>query len=221
MPSPTLDFYFDFISPFAYFASLRIAALAQTHGAVLAWRPVVFGALLAHWETKGPAEIPPKRVATFKTCLRYAASHGVPFEMPAIHPFKPITALRAALPEVSGRDAPRVIAALFAAGWQRGLDLGDDAVIAQALSDAGLDGAQLVARTRDDGAKAALKRSTDEAIARGVFGVPTMLVGDELFWGNDQLDYVALALQGRDPLDRERAARLLARPAGAQRRMPT
>jgi 2-hydroxychromene-2-carboxylate isomerase len=161
---PRLDFYVDFVSPFAYFAWRRIEALANEHHAIFQLQPVLLGALLAHWGSKGRAEIPPKREFTYKTCLRYAAKHGVPFEFPARHPFKSVTALRCALPEVAGNDSRRAIAALFSAGWERGVDLGNDAVIAAALTAAGLNGPELVAATRGDVARSALRSATEAAL---------------------------------------------------------
>ena len=111
-----------------------------------------------------------------------------------------------------------MIDAIFSAGWGRGVDLGEPASIAALLDEAGLDGAELIGRTTQPEVKAELRRATDAAIERGVFGVPTVLVGDELFFGNDRLHHVQLALQGIDPVDEELVKRMLARPASATRR---
>lgn len=216
-PAPQLDFWFDFISPYAFFAALRIGPLAAQHGAVVRYRPVLFAALLDHHGQLGPAEIPSKRTHTFKDVARYAAVHGIPLRGPAFHPFNPLTALRCALPEVAGADQRVVIDVLFRAGWSEGVDLGDPSVIVSVLTGAGLDGAALVDATRDPAVKASLVRETEAAVSRGVFGVPTTDVGGELFWGNDRLDYVAMRLAGRDPLPAGSAAELLARPSGSAR----
>ena len=212
-----IDFWFDFISPYAYFAWRRIGPMAASTGATLQIRPVLFAGLLDHHGQLGPAEIPSKREHTFKDIARYAALHQIPLAGPATHPFNPLTALRVALPEVSGPHQAKVVDALFGAGWGRGIDLGDPDAIAAALTAADLDGAALVARTRDPEVKAALLAQTKAAIDQGVFGVPTTIVDGEPFWGNDRLEYVELALAGRDPLPEGAAERLLAKPTGRVR----
>ena len=195
-----LDFYFDYLSPYAYLGSLEIAEVCARHDVALELRPVLFAGLLDHWGQRGPAEIPPKGRHAFRECLRYAVLHDIPLRSPRHHPFRPLTALRVSLAEVSGDAQPRVIGALFEMGWGRGGDLGDDAEITRALDAAGLDGSALVRRTREPEVKQALRAETEAAVARGVFGIPTMLVGDELFWGLDQLRYLELFLEGKDPL---------------------
>lgn len=213
-----MDFWFDFISPYAFFAWLRIRDLAAAHNATLRLRPVLFAGLLDHHGQLGPAEIPSKREHTFKDILRYAILNDIPLKGPATHPFNPLTALRCALPEVGQGRQAEIIDTLYRAGWSRGIDLGDPAAIVAALTGAGLDGEALLARAQAPASKMALKQETSAAIARGVFGVPTVDVDGELFWGNDRLDYVALRLAGRDPLPRGAAAEILARPSGAVRR---
>ncbi len=195
-----VDFYFDYLSPYAYLASLEIGALCERNGVGLRWRPVLFAGLLNHWGQLGPAELPPKGLHVFKDTLRYARKRGIPLRSPRHHPFNPLVALRVAQFEVSGDAQPRVVGTLFEYGWARGGDLGSADEIAAALDAAGLDGKGLVAQTTGAVVKARLRDETDAAIARGVFGIPTMIVADELFWGLDQLGYLELFLQGRDPL---------------------
>ncbi len=202
MGKPTeVRFIFDYLSPYAYFASLRLPELCARCGVTLSFQPVVFAALLDHWGHRGPAEIPPKALHTFKDCVRHALRHRIPFRSPRFHPFVPLTALRASLREIAAADQARVVRALFDLGWGQGGDLGNAGEIASALDAAGLDGAALVARAREPEAKEVLRRETQAAVAQGVFGIPTMLVGSELFWGHDQLENLELHLQGRDPLD--------------------
>ncbi len=149
---------------------------------------------------RGPAEIPPKAVHTIKECMRYALLREIPCRPPRHHPFNPLTALRASLAEVAGDQQLRIMRAIYDMGWGAGGDLGDAAEIAAALDAAGLEGPAIVARANSTQAKEALHRETAAAIARGVFGIPTMLAGDELFWGLDQLAYLELYLEGKDPL---------------------
>jgi 2-hydroxychromene-2-carboxylate isomerase len=195
-----VDFYFDYLSPYAYLASREIPALCERQGIELRLRPVLFAGLLNHWGQRGPAEIPPKATHTAKECMRHALLREIPFRPPRHHPFNPLTALRATLAEVAGDEQPRVMRAIYEMGWGAGGDLGNAEEIAGALDAADLDGAAIVERANSPLAKAALRRDTADAIARGVFGIPTMLVGEELFWGLDQLTYLELFLEGKDPL---------------------
>lgn len=215
---PQIDFYFDFISPFSYFAWVRLRRRELEGVIELNPRPVVFGALLDHWGHKGPAEIPPKRAFTWKTCLRFAAREGIPFQFPKLHPFNPLVPLRVALPEVSGKDQKAIIDAIFRTGWQDGKDLGSPEVVERALTAAGFDGRALVAKTNHPDTKDLLRRTTENAVKRGVFGVPTMAVGDELFWGNDQVETLEAFLDGDDVLDHSQLDAALARPSGVQRK---
>ncbi len=175
--------------------------LCERRGAELAVHPVLFAGLLNHWGQLGPAEIPPKGLFVFKDCARSAALDGLPFHAPRFHPFNPLTALRVSLRDVAGADQPRVIDALFDAGWGHGADLGDPGAITGILNAAGLDGGALVARAADPAVKAALRTSTERAIELGVFGIPTVIARDELFWGSDQIGHIERRLDGADPLD--------------------
>lgn len=213
-----VHFYFDFISPYAYFAWLRMRGICQARGVELVLHPIVFGAVLSHHGQLGPAEIPSKRIFTFKDISRYAALHGIALRGVAAHPFNPLTALRVSLPAVAGVHQERVIDTLFRGGWGAGADLGDPVAIASLLDAASLPGTELVSRTRDPAIKAALADETARAIAAGVFGVPTMIVGDELVWGNDRLSDLERILDGEDPLPSDLVDRLLSLPSGQQRR---
>jgi 2-hydroxychromene-2-carboxylate isomerase len=199
-PETVVDFYFDVISPYAYLASRELPPICERNKVELRLHPVLFAGLLGHWGQRGPAEIPPKAVHTVKQVMRYAMLRGIPCRPPRHHPFNPLTALRVCLPGVSGDDQPAVVRAVFELGWGRGGDPGDAGEIAAALDAEGLDGSRLLERAQREDAKAALRQETDQAIAGGVFGVPTMIVNGELFWGLDQLEYLELTLQGRDPL---------------------
>ena len=200
IPQAVVDFYFDYLSPFAYFAALRLPELCRERGAQLRFRPVLFAGLLDHWGQRGPAEIPPKAIHTFKLCARYATLHGVPFRSPRFHPYRPLDALRVSLEEVGGNDQAKIVAAIFHAGWGEGADLGDRDDLSDAVTAVGLDGEALMKKASEPPAKSRLRQETEAAIAKGVFGIPTMIVADELFWGVDQLEYLELYLEGRDPL---------------------
>jgi len=212
-----VEFFFDFISPYSYLAWPRVRALCARRHVALVLRPVLFAALLEHGGQRGPAEIPAKRAWLVSDCLRLAALEGVPLTFPKHHPFNPLSALRLALRDVAGERQEAVADTLWEAGWRKGADLASPEELVAALDARGLDGRALLARASEPAAKEALRRETAEAIARGVFGVPTMIAGDKLFWGNDRVEHLALALDGRDPLDRARMAELLARTPSAVR----
>jgi 2-hydroxychromene-2-carboxylate isomerase len=216
-----LAFYFDFISPYAYLAwqnpRTGPRALAARHGRALALHPVLFAGLLDRWGQLGPAEIPPKRAFLVRDVMRQAAVDSIPLRYPDVHPFNPLTLLRLALSDVAGARQADVIDVLFALAWNRGAPI-DDAAITGALDAIGLPGAALLARTREDAVKAALKQSTDAAVDRGVFGVPTFIVDDELIWGSDRATDVDRFLAGHDPVDRALAAAITARPLGPGRK---
>ena len=211
MSSP-LDWYFDFISPFAY---LQWRRLRRDHADVaLNPKPLLFAALLNHHGQLGPAEIPQKRRHTYRIVVWQARELGIPLHFPPAHPFNPLPALRLCL---AAPDRNAAIDALFAHLWERGLQ-GDSvetlAAVARAL---GIDDtATAIAR---DEVKRELQANGEEAIRLGVFGVPTLKVRDELFWGNDATG-LALAY-ARDPaiLDAE-MRRVDDLPEAIQRRRP-
>lgn len=219
MASRTIELFFDFVSPYAYLASQRIGAIARAHGATLRLRPVLFAALLGHHGQLGPAEIPAKRRWLVKDVLRQAAKHGIALTYPKAHPFNPLLALRIALEEVSGDRQADVVAAIWRAAWVDRVDVASPDALAGALDAAGFAGEKLVAAANEPRAKQALKEAGDAAIQAGVFGVPTLLVDGELFWGSDRLDDLEAFLEGRDPAaDVSADAILRELPVGAQRK---
>lgn len=199
-----IHFYFDFISPYAYFAWRKLPTLAKKYNREIEAHPVVFGKLLDKWGQLGPAEIPPKRNWLNEYCLRYAALNGFKYNPPKKHPFNPLAALRMSLKEVSGNDQLRVIDSIFKGGWSHGADLGDLSTLISLLANQSIDGESLSHKILELDVKELLINETSHAIEKGVFGVPTIIIDDNLFWGNDQMDHIELLLDGKDPLDRER-----------------
>lgn len=197
--SGELELYFDFISPYAYLGWMQIHTLAERHARRVRATPVLFAALLAHGQTKGPAEIPAKRTYIFKDTLRTALVNGIPFAPPPSHPFNPLVALRV-VSVIAEDDRRRAIDALFRGAWAGGGGIETEEKVAALLNDAGFDGAALVARAKEQPAKDALRGQTDRAIEHGVFGVPTMRVGREIFWGCDSFAHLERHLSGNDPL---------------------
>jgi 2-hydroxychromene-2-carboxylate isomerase len=205
--APAIRFYFDYISSNAYLAWLELPKLAAKYGRRIEPIPTLFAGLLGAHGQLGPAEIPAKAAWMFRNNLRKAALLGVPLNAPVHHPFNPLLALRvSAAPETQGERA-RAITALFEAVWVDRQHVSEPEVVARVLDAAGLPGARLVEAARGEAAKAGLRAATDTAIARGVFGVPTMIVGGELFWGYDDLPMLELHLAGRDPLTGDAVSR--------------
>ena len=210
-----LDFWFDPVSPFAYLAFERLPQVLEGVSYEVSYRPVVFAAMLRHWGHKGPAEIEPKRAWTFRHVHWLAQQHGIALRTPTQHPFNPLAHLRLLLASAPAGGTPnrRCCEAVLRHIWLDGHDANDaDRMAALAQS--------LAPRIAADDAsiKKALRDSTDAAIARGVFGVPTIGFDGRLFWGLDVLPMLAACLRG-DPWfdgpawDAEGAPR-----AGVQRR---
>jgi 2-hydroxychromene-2-carboxylate isomerase len=195
-----IRFYFDYISNNAYLAWLELQKLAAKHGRAIEPVPTLFAGLLGAHGQLGPAEIPAKAAWMFRNTLRKAALLGVPLNAPLHHPFNPLLALRVSSLPASAEERARAISALMRAVWVDRQHVSEPEVVARVLDAAGLAGARLVEEAHGDAAKARLRADTDAAIARGVFGVPTMIVGDELFWGYDDFSMLELHLAGRDPL---------------------
>lgn len=216
--SAPIEFWFDFISPYAYLAWHRIHAVAEVHGRELVYRPVLFAGLLNHWGQLGPAEIPPKREFVFRQVSRRAAALGVPLQPPPSHPFNPLLGLRLASLELPTEQRRRLIDTLFRATWGGGPGITDPAVVAALLDAAGFAGEALIAAAQSPAGKQRTLDSSAVALAAGVFGVPTMIVDGELFWGNDSFVDLEQVLRGEDPLDREGLARWASLPASADRR---
>ncbi len=194
-----VELYYDFSCPYAYLASTRIEALCARVGAELVWRPMLLGGVFRALGTPSePALAPAKARLNLLDMNRWADWFDVPLVMPAGHPHRTVLALRAAL--AAGDGLPRASKALFHAYWVLGRDVSRPEVVREALDSVGLDGAALVERAGDPSIKDGLRARTDEAVARGVFGAPTMFVtvdGEtQTFWGQDRLDFVERTLGG-------------------------
>jgi 2-hydroxychromene-2-carboxylate isomerase len=188
----TLEFFYDFVSPYSYLASTRVEALAKRTGATLRWRPFLLGGVFKATGNRAPIETVAKGKHMWLDLERWARRLEVPFRRPTTFPFSPILALRAAL-AAAPADLPRATHAIYQAAWADGRDIGDPAVLTAVLNEAGLDGTALVAAAPS--MKETLAAQTQEAVDRGTYGAPTFFVGSELFVGNDRLDFVEEALR--------------------------
>jgi 2-hydroxychromene-2-carboxylate isomerase len=186
-----ITFHLDFISPYAYLAFEHLPKALLGLGYMVTHKPVLFGALLKHFGQLGPAEIPGKREWTYRQVAWLARQQGVTLQMPAAHPFNPLTLLRLAVAsDPNGLPNRYVCETIFRHVWHGGLDAVDPArlesLVAQLPREADPSGEEV---------KAQLKQHTESAIAAGVFGVPTFEVEGKLFWGQDALPMLRACLE--------------------------
>jgi 2-hydroxychromene-2-carboxylate isomerase len=193
-----VDFFFDLSSPYSYLASTQIGAIAARTQAEVHWRPVVLAAVFKAAENTMPAHSPPKARYMLVDLQRWAERYGVPFHFTSRFPLNAMKAHRMIV-AAEAAHGPAAAAALgrrfFDALWIDDVDLGDAAQLTRLADEAGLPGAALLSATESQLVKDRLRANTDEAIARGMFGAPALFVGDELFWGNDRLEFLEAALK--------------------------
>ncbi len=205
------DWYIDFISPYPY---LQLASFDRFPADLqVRPRPVLFAGLLHHWEHKGPAEIPAKRSQTYRYSHWLASKRGIPFKAPPRHPFNPLPLLRLAVALDGELEAMR---AMFHHVWGVGRDADDPDVLQTLASSLGINDAAAV--IGDQSVKDRLRANTDEAIARGVFGVPTFVVDGQIFWGDDVTDMMLDYLDNPELFSSGELGRLGNLPVGVERR---
>lgn len=215
---PILDWYFDIISPFAFLHFQQLSKL-QAEGK-LRFRPVpvLLGVIFNQTGNIGPAEIPSKRKFAYRFIRFQAAQLGYPIRFPSTHPFNPLPALRLICAAAEAQSMAMIKAVLDGV-WVEGQALDSIERLAPIAHSFGIDCA---AALSDDAVKQRLKTNTEQAIARGVFGVPTLLMacqhGDELFFGSDATEYCLAALNDPSILLDAEAQRLLSLPSSIERK---
>jgi len=195
--SKTVEFFFDLGSPASYLAWTQLPRLCAEHGARLVLRPMLLGGVFQATGNSSPAMIPAKARYFARDLHRYAARYGVPLKFSEHFPINTLALMRAAI-GMQLRQPERFeawLAAMYQALWGEGRNLGDLQVVAEVLQAAGFETDGFEALVSDPEVKAALKAATEEAVARGVFGAPSCFVGDEMFFGQDRLEFIAEALQ--------------------------
>lgn len=191
-----VEFFFDFGSPASYLAWTQMPRIARETGAELAYRPMLLGGVFKATGNASPVSVPAKGRWMMGDLARWAQRWGVQFAFNPAFPINTLVLMRGAV-GLQQREPARLAAygdAVFNALWRDRRNLGDAAVLAQALGEAGFDAAAFEAMVADPAVKAALIANTEEAVARGVFGAPTCFVGEQMFFGQDRLDFVREAL---------------------------
>ena len=193
----SFEFWFDFGSTASYLAWTQLPALEAETGATAVLKPMLLGGVFQATGNQSPANIPAKGKYLFVDFDRFAERYGVPFKVNPNFPINTLLLMRGAIVLQMKAD-PRFrdyCNAMFNAIWVECLNMNDPATAAEALHKAGFDAQALVAAAGEQTTKDALKAATQKAVDRGVFGAPTFFVGDQMFWGQDRMDFVREALK--------------------------
>jgi 2-hydroxychromene-2-carboxylate isomerase len=193
----SFEFWFDFGSTASYLAWTQLPVLEAATGATAVFKPMLLGGVFQATGNQSPANIPAKGKYIFADFSRFAKRYGVEFNMNPYFPVNTLLFMRGAI-ALQLKGDPRFndyCRAVFNAIWVASLNMNDAAVAAQALVRAGFDATALIALASEQVTKDALKAATQTAVERGVFGAPTFFVGDQMFWGQDRMDFVKEALQ--------------------------
>ena len=189
-----VEYFFDYVSPFAYLADTQLPALFARTKAEVVYRPFFLGGVMQASKNSPPITVPNKGRYMFTDIQRWAKRYGVPANPNPHFPVNTLNAMRAAVAAVDQPNFADFHRAMFRGVWVDGQNLADEAVLKSTIDAAGLDGAALLARSKDQAVKDTLRKNSEEAVERGAFGAPTFFVGDEMFWGNDRLDFLEEAL---------------------------
>jgi 2-hydroxychromene-2-carboxylate isomerase len=193
MDAVRFEFFFDFSSPYSYLASTQLPGIEGRTGARARLLPITLGGVRKSTGHQMPPAQQLKYMA--EDTARWAQKYGVPMQIPAAFPISTILSLRACIAAIHEAKGEPAMRALFRTYWAEGKDISQIDVVEGALDEAGLSGTSLVARAHVQDIKDELRRNTDLALQRGLFGVPTIFVGERSFWGNDRLEFVESALR--------------------------
>src|SRR5919199_515272 len=207
-----LEFWHEFASTYSYLAAMRIEDLARDAGVAVVWRPFLLGPIFAKqgW-TSSPFNVyPAKGRHMWRDMARRAARLGLPLVRPEPFPQNGLLAARLMLAGLEADWGPGFARLVYLAQFGQGRDISADAVLAPLVAEAGGDPRAAMLRARSDDIKARLRDSTAEAEAKGLFGAPSFVVGDELFWGDDRLEDAISWARGAHPLQLSGGAAALA-----------
>ena len=191
-----LAFYFDFGSPASYLAYKRIRQLESEHDLSVHWLPMLLGGVFKATGNESPVNVPAKGEYMIRHDFpRFAKRYGVPMQFNPHFPINTLNLMRAAIAAQQLDCFDAYADAIFDAMWQEQLNLGDIALVAKVLSESGLDAQALIDLSQESDIKAALIANTEAAVGRGVFGAPTMFVGEAMYFGQDRLDFIEAQLK--------------------------
>jgi 2-hydroxychromene-2-carboxylate isomerase len=189
-----LEFFYDFTSPTAYLAWSRLPAMVERTGASLVYRPMFLGGVMQTTGNRPPGTIEAKGRWMAADLQRWAQRFNTPFERNPHFPMMTLMVQRAAHGWIDRPDFEKYVAAIFTAAWRKQQNIADKDTLAAIVTEAGFSAADFFAAAENPVNKEKLKATTDEAVARGVFGAPTFFIGDEMHFGQDRLDFVEEAL---------------------------
>ena len=193
----TVEFYYDFGSPTVYLAATQLPILTGRVGAKIDWRPMLLGGVFKSTGNQSPAVIAAKAAYMNDDLQRFSKRYGVPFNWNSHFPINTLALMRGAVAYQDDDVASSTYRdAIFTAIWVEARNLNEPDEVGQVLSDAGLDPGELMDRIGQQTVKDQLIANTEQAVNRGVFGAPTFFVGQQMFFGQDRLDFVAEALSG-------------------------
>lgn len=204
--------YFDIISPYAYLQSKQLDALSSELDITPC--PVLFAGLLNHWGQLGPAEIEPKRQFIFRQSAWRAEREGIPFTMPPTHPFNPLWGLRLIIAHGSSLHATQTV---FDHIWANGFGFIEDEDREILAGKLGMTLKEANDLTQDPAVKQALISNTQKAVDAGVFGVPSLLVEQQIFWGDDSMAMLQDWLRGKLDFESEAMRKIDTTQASASR----
>lgn len=192
----SIDFYFDFGSPTAYLAYRRLQQLQSRYQCQINYRPVLLGGLFKATGNTSPVMVAAKAAYIMKQDLpRFVELYNVPFNNNPHFPINTLHLMRGAVALLEQDQFGPYIETVFEASWVNGENMGDAETVANVLTNAGLDAQHIIANTQEPEVKAALISHTEAAVARGCFGAPTMFIGDDMFFGQDRMQFIEMALQ--------------------------
>jgi 2-hydroxychromene-2-carboxylate isomerase len=199
-----LEFYFDFLSPYSYLSwqwVKRKRAELFSKNIELEYTPVALSSIIGHYETKGPAQIEGKRNYLFKDCLRFSKLNNISFRTPKFLPFNSLYALRSSLKENIQELQFDLIDLVFTKGWNEGKDIGNPDLLMEFFLEKGWDAQRILNNVNSREMRKILKDNIKKAIQKNIFGVPSFVIDEELFWGNDSIPHLEKFILGEDTLD--------------------
>ena len=205
-----IDWYFDFISPYAYFSSETLDRIPENIS--ITAKPILFGGLLHHWQTKGPAEMAPMRQFTYRHIQWIADQNNISLNFPPEHPFNPLRLLRLC---IAMGSTIRAAQSLFRFVWQEGCSSDNQNDWENLISSCGIGDIEMTITQQS--IKDKLRTNTEEALSAGVFGVPSFVINNEVFWGYDAMDFLIAYIKDPELLNSEGMKRADSIPEGKQR----